>query len=877
MKSFTLLNYLIFVSIVSLAGVRYSKALGEEIPNQGDKQIVSNRAVDLLAQNSNTSIVKITDVKVNSTDKGIEVILSTANAKSLQPVGKNQGNSLIVDIPNAVLALTDEKDFQVENPAEGITSVSLTQVDENNIRLTVMGKSGVPKVELFDSKQALTFTVTPTVSTAQQPTEKPEAVSEESTQQTTDETQSKPSTTAEDEAIELIVTGEQDSFTVPNATTGTRTDTPLRDTPQSIQVIPRKIIDEQQAIELDDVLRNASGVVSGSQDPRGQRFTIRGFDSSSVLRDGIRLTNGGSGNIGFLDLSNVERVEVLKGPAAILYGSLEPGGVVNLVSKQPVSEPYYDVGFRVGNRGLIEPSIDFSGPLTDDKRVLYRLNALYRREDSFRDFDVPIEKFFIAPTISWKISDRTDLTVNLEYTDDKRPGDFAGIPAIGDRVADIPFDRITGEPDDNARNESLRVAYKLEHRFSDDWKVRNNFSYYDLNPYFIANAGPISPFFFNESTGDINRIYIQNSQPVENFELQTNVVGKFSTGSLKHTLLAGVDLFRQDFTGFRRFDLSPQPVFNIFNPEYGLVSRPDSFDDDLPKISESRTDSLGIYLQDQIKVGDKFHILAGIRYDTVQQESENFENNTSSSQNDDAFSPRVGLVYQPTKELSLYGSYSTSFAPNSGETRSGNFLDPERGEQFEIGARAELLNGGLVANLAVFDITKKNVSTGDPTNTARETFVVAIGEQRSRGIELDLIGKISPAWNVVANYAYTDADITKDNTSIEGNRLFGVPEHNFNLWTTYKIQKGSLKGLGLSLGFNFIDDRFGDNDNSFVLENYFLTNAAISYKRDNWEAALNFRNLFDVQYIDSSEGFSRLFETRPGAGFTVIGSLSVKF
>ncbi|MEL6461874.1 MAG: TonB-dependent receptor, partial [Cyanobacteria bacterium J06621_15] len=263
--------------------------------------------------------------------------------------------------------------------------------------------------------------------------------------------------------------------------------------------------------------------------------------------------------------------------------------------------------------------------------------------------------------------------------------------------------------------------------------------------------------------------------------------------------------------------------------------------------------------------------------DTVQQESENFENNTSSSQNDDAFSPRVGLVYQPTKELSLYGSYSTSFAPNSGETRSGNFLDPERGEQFEIGARAELLNGGLVANLAVFDITKKNVSNPDPTNTAGETFVVAIGEQRSRGIELDLIGKISPGWNVVANYAYTDADITKDNTSIEGNRLFGVPEHNFNLWTTYKIQKGSLKGLGLSLGFNFIDDRFGDNDNSFVLENYFLTNAAISYKRDNWEAALNFRNLFDVQYIDSSEGFSRLFETRPGAGFTVIGSLSVKF
>ena len=877
MKSFTLFNYLILVSIVSLAGVRYSKVLGEEIPNQGDKTIISHRAVDLLAQNSNTSIVKITGVKVNSTDKGIEVILETANAKNLQPVGKNQGNSLIADIPNAVLTLPEDGDFKVENPAEGITSVSVTQVDENNIRLTVTGKSGVPKVELFDSKQALIFTLTPTVSTAQQPTEKPEATSSESTQQTTDETQSKPSTTAEDEAIELVVTGERDSFTVPNATTGTRTDTPLRDIPQSIQVIPRKIIEEQQVIELNDALRNVSGVVSGSNDQRGQRFFIRGFDSASTLRDGFRLTPGGTGNTAFPELSNVERVEVLKGPAALLYGFLEPGGVVNLVGKKPLSEPYYDVGFRVGNRGFIEPSIDISGPLTDDKRVLYRLNALYRREDYFRDFDVPIEKLFIAPTISWKIGDRTDLTLNLEYADDKRPADFNGIPVIGDRVADIPFDRITGEPDDDARNESLRVGYKLEHRFSDEWKLRNNFSFYDLNPEFVANTGPISSRFFNETTGDINRIYVQNAQPAQSIELQTNVVGKFSTGSLKHTLLAGVDLGRQSLDTLRRIDFSSrQPVFNIFNPVYGLVSRPDSFNDPIPKTRETQTDFLGVYLQDQIKLGDKFNILAGIRYDTVRQEDENLENGTSSSRNDDAFSPRVGLVYQPSKELSLYTSYSTSFAPNSGQTRSGNILEPERSEQFEIGARAEFLNGGLVANLAVFDITKKNVSNPDPTNAAGETFVVAIGEQRSRGIELDLIGKISPGWNVVANYAYTDADITKDNTSIEGNRLFGVPEHNFNLWTTYEIQKGSLKGLGFSVGFNFIDDRFGDNENSFVLENYFLTNAAISYKRNNWEAALNFRNLFDVQYIDSSEG-SRLFENRPGAGFTVIGSLSVKF
>ncbi|WP_143288226.1 TonB-dependent siderophore receptor, partial [Calothrix rhizosoleniae] len=823
MKSFTLLNYLIFVSIFSLTGIQSSKVLGKEIPQAGDKQIVSNRAADLLAQNDNTSIAKITGIKINSTDKGIEVILETANANNLQPVGKNEGNSLIADIPNAVLTLPDGEDFKVENPTEDITAISVTQVDEKNIRLKVTGKSGAPTVELFDNSQGLIFTLIPVPLTAQPP-QQPTEETEESSQTpepeqppTSDENQSKPPA-KDDEPIELVVTGEQDSYTVPNATTGTRTDTPLRDTPQSIQVIPRKIIDEQQALELDDVVRNASGVVSNSQDPRGQRFIIRGFSSSSVLRDGIRLTDGANGNIGFADLSNVERVEVLKGPAAILYGALEPGGVINLVNKQPLSEPYYNLNFRVGNRELIEPKIDISGPLTEDKRLLYRLNTVYRREESIRNFDVPIEKFFIAPTVSWKISDRTDITFNLEYNDDKRPADFAGIPAIGDRVADIPFDRITGEPDDDARNESLRVGYKFEHRFSDDWKVRNNFSFYDLDSDFIANIGPISAAFFNETTGDINRLYLQNRQTAKNLELQTNVVGKFSTGSLKHTLLAGVDLVRRDAATFRRIDFSPQPVFNIFNPVYGLVSRPDSFDDNPPKTRELRTDSLGIYLQDQIKVGNNFHILAGIRYDTVDQEDDDLENNTSSSQNDDAFSPRIGFLYQPTKELSLYTSYSTSFAPNSGETRSGDILEPERGEQFEIGIRAELLKGGLVANLAFFDITKKNVSTGDPSNDAGETFVVAVGEQRSRGIELDLIGKILPGWNIVANYAYTDADITEDNTSIEGNRLFGVPEHNFNLWTTYEIQQGSLKGLAVSLGFNFVDERFGDNDNSFVLE-----------------------------------------------------------
>ena len=179
----------------------------------------------------------------------------------------------------------------------------------------------------------------------------------------------------------------------------------------------------------------------------------------------------------------------------------------------------------------------------------------------------------------------------------------------------------------------------------------------------------------------------------------------------------------------------------------------------------------------------------------------------------------------------------------------------------------------MIANIAFFNLTKRNVANPDPNNTM---FSVATGEQRSRGIELDIAGEILPGWNIIANYAYTDADITEDNTGIEGNRLYGVPENNFNLWTTYDIQSGALEGLGFGLGFNYVDERFGNNANDFMLDSYFLTNAAISYQRDNWQAAINIRNLFDVNYIEGSRN-SRTFGITPGAGFTLIGSFSIEF
>ncbi|MEM1256676.1 MAG: TonB-dependent siderophore receptor, partial [Cyanobacteria bacterium P01_H01_bin.21] len=659
------------------------------------------------------ALVQITDISVEETAAGLQVILTTTDGKLAAPAIAVSGNALIAEIPNAVLVLDE---FQQFEPADGIASVQVTALPNDRVQVIITGTEAAPTAEISRTVAGLTLSITPGI--AQVGTA--------------------------DEPLRIVVTGEEGSrYVEPNTTTATRTDTPLRDIPQSIQVIPREILEDQQVIRLNDALRNVSGVVSTSQSAiLGQRFAIRGFEDSSILRDGFRLTSSGA-NFGFPELTNLETVEVLKGPASILAGSIEPGGVVNLVSKQPLSEPFYALELQAGNRELISPSLDFSGSLTDDGRLLYRLNTLYRTEDSFRDYDTEIERFFIAPTISWQISDRTDLNISFEYIDDEQPADN-GLIAINDDVADIPFDRVIGELDDINQDERLRAAYQFEHRFNDLWKLRNSFSYSRIDSSVSLNSLDAR---LNETTGDGFLIPVSDSSIRETFDLQTNAVGEFNTGSVEHTVLFGVDLFRSDFRDRElRFGFFSPVPFNIFDPVYGTVPRPDEEDIPLVASVDTKIDGLGIYLQDQVTLLDNLKLLAGVRYETVDQEVINNPtdlnpNSSESSLNEDAFTPRIGLVYQPIEELSLYGSYTTSFVPNTATTVDGDLLEPERGEQFEIGARAELLEGRLTANLAFFELTKENVATTDPDNIF---FSVATGEQRSRGIELDIAGEILP-------------------------------------------------------------------------------------------------------------------------------------
>jgi iron complex outermembrane recepter protein len=786
-------------------------------------------------------VIKTIAIEVNRSDTGIEVVIETAGGATLKANTRTEGNTLIAEIPNAVLALPEEQ-FRLDKPLEGIANITATQKDATTTELRIVGETTVPTATVLPSRTGLVLGVTPAV----------------------------------EEELEIVVTGDEEGsrYRVPEASTATRTNTPIRDIPQAIQVIPKEVIEDRQVTRIEEALQNVSGVTfQGNDDSRGAGFSLRGFENAPILRDGFRLYEDYS-NQGFPETANLEQIEVLKGPASVLYGEIQPGGVINLVSKKPLENPFYQAELQVGSREFIRPRIDISGPLTTDGNLLYRLNALYRHSGTFRDYDADAERFFAAPTLTWKMGDRTDLTIALEYINDSGFADF-GTLAFGDGIADIPASRVTNNPDDTVTNTYLSVGYNFEHRFNDSWTLRNGFRYlyYDYNYSVLA-----LPFDFDETTATVTRFFADQESASRFYTLQTNVEGKFATGSIEHNILLGIDLSRSENNVLTK--LGDSDPLNIFNPIY---DQPEPDAETLPVFSDETNESnrLGVYLQDRVAFLDNLFLLVGLRYDTIDQKiitgpTADEEVGSEQDRTEDAFTPRIGIVYQPIEAVSLYASYSRSFNPNTSTTASGDFLEPEEGEGYEVGVKTEWLDGKLSATLAYFDITKQNVAVSDPAFPGLN-FFIATGEQRSRGIELDAIGEILPGWNIIASYAYIDAEVTEDtDPDLVGSKLPGIPQHSASLWTTYEIQRGDLRGLGFGIGFNYVGEREGGLPNSFQADGYFLTNAAIFYQRDNWRFALNFKNLFDVDYIEAVRN-DRVRGIYSGEPFVVLGSVSVQF
>ena len=816
-------------------------------------------------QTPQAEVVQVTGVKANPTNKGVEVILQTSKGQQLQLVNRSTGSNFITDIPNAQLRLPSGEafTFRSEKPIAGVTQITVTNFDANTIRVSAIGEVGIPTVELFDSPdEGLIFSVATAASTAQQPQTQPTPEQQPPESQT----QPEPSTQG-DEPIELVVTGEQDGYRVTDSTTATRTDTPQRDIPQSIQVIPQQVIKDQQITRIGDATRNVSGVTQqGGYGGSTDNYNIRGFTTYENLRNGFAVQDD------LVNPTNIERIEVLKGPASVLYGQFEPGGVVNYITKQPLSEPYYSAEFTAGNFSTYRPSIDISGPLNSDKTLLYRLNAAYENFGSFLDFNHQ-ETFAIAPALTYKIDDATTLTLEYEYLKVDRTF-YRGL-SPDPIVFQAPLNRFLGEPDDYFSKETNSVFLNVNHRFSKNIQFRSGFSV-TVND---SEESAFQPDIIVDGRTVLRRFGAGPSY-YQNYSLQNDLISNFNTGSIQHQVLVGLE-WHKYIRGYDylRSTVSLTPSIDLFNPVYG-ASRPAEFDEAAERDRFDRN-TIALYLQDQVTLLPNLKLLVGGRYDFIHRKNraqlldslgrDPIDDATVDRLYNEAFSPRVGIVYQPIEPISIYASYSRSFNPSDSRTVDGTQLPPERGTQYEVGVKAELIKDRLSATFAAYDITKENVATTDPT-PGNSDFSIAAGEVKSRGLEFDVSGQILPGWNVIASAFINDAFVSKDNSLPVGDSLVNAAGSGASLWTSYEIQNGNWKGFGFGGGLFYTGDREAELPNTFKIPSYVRADATIFYKRDRWRVGLNFKNLFDTRYYDS-QGYYLL----PGAPLTLLGTVSVEF
>ena len=677
------------------------------------------------------------------------------------------------------------------------------------------------------------------------------------------------------------------TYIAEESTTATRTDTPIRDVPQSIQVITRKVIEEQRTFRLQNTLENVSGInATESAASLYDSLIIRGFSATdrSYFRNGLL---DPFAQFTASDTYNIRRLEVLKGPAAVLYGQGDPGGVINIVTNKPLPNAGYSANVTLGNFNFYRSELDATGPLNADKTVLYRLNVAGQKAGSFIDY-ANRDLAAIAPSITWLMSSRTSLTVEADYLR-RWSNDPYGLPAQGTILPNfngpIPRNRSVTLGDFSTFNRtSYRFGYDLTHQFNDKWSIRNAFRHTivedDKNNLYAGG------FFLEPDERTFQRFQVLQPAVARRHanSMVTNVVGHIRFLEMDHTLLTGVEL-RQEKTDQFIFTSGSAPSLDLFAPNYLLSPLP--FDGDRVSF-QADNKTAAFYVQDQITLLPNLKIMGGLRFDYVHQSTQSTTESHASDNH--AVSPRLGLVYQPIEPISLYTSWTKGFQPSSPSSfnPNGNLFKPERSTQYEVGMKTFLFDNRVSATLAWFHLTRENLLTPNPDPAlALQGFSVQTGEQRSQGVELDVTAQITPGWNIITGYAYTDAEVTKDNDlSLVAKRLANVPYNKFTLWSTYHFQEGPLQGFGFGGGLFAYSSR-----NSTIFEGqvdmpgYIRADAALYYNRDlqkgNWlgakgvNVALNIRNLLDQRYVATSyNGSSQFFFGEPR---TVLATVGLRF
>jgi len=652
-----------------------------------------------------------------------------------------------------------------------------------------------------------------------------------------------------------------------NASTATKTDTPIMETPFSVKVVPQQVLKDQQAVRIDKALQNVSSVQAFPfNQQQTDEFLLRGFPTTSYYRDGFRFE---AGNTFYKrDTANLESIEVLKGPGSILYGRSEPGGIINLVTKQPRKDPYYAFQQQFGSYDFYRSTLDATGSVSKDNSVLYRMNAAYENGGGFKEF-MDNERVFVAPVLRWDVSDRTQINLELEYLHNNNSSD-PGVPVSGNRPVSLPRERNLGEPFGKTKADSVLAGINWSHAFNDNWKIRHRFNTIvadeDRKGIFVATEPDLN--------GNVLRGMFDSGNEQQIYYNTVDLTGKLNIAGLQHELLMGGDYYRLDNKLSPSFLILPG-TFNIYNPVHLLDIN------QVPSRSrftlDSTTSWFGLYFQDQIKLPFNLHAMGGLRYDNAIQ-NDNIAHTIG--QEEDRVSPRGGLLWRPIPELSVYGSYTENFGASNGRKDETTFLPPETAQQWELGTKTEFGDGRFTGSVAYFDLTKQNRAIPLP-NTI---FSRAIGESKTRGVELDLSGEIVPGWRMIAAYTFMPfAKITKDNDdqgnpANTNNRLFQVPRHSGSLWNTYEFVEGELNGLKLGAGVVAADQRQGNAENTYKMPGYTTVNMLASYAikagGSKITIQLNVDNLLDKTYFAGSNTANSVYVGTPR---TFMGSVRVEY
>ncbi|HCT9775162.1 TPA: ferrichrome porin FhuA [Escherichia coli] len=657
--------------------------------------------------------------------------------------------------------------------------------------------------------------------------------------------------------------------------TGTKTDTPIQKVPQSISVVTAEEMALHQPKSVKEALSYTPGVAVGT---RGASNTydyliIRGFaadgQSQNNYLNGLKM-QGNFYNDAVIDPYMLERAEIMRGPVSVLYGKSSPGGLLNMVSKRPTTEPLKEVQFKAGTDSLFQTGFDFSDALDDDGVYSYRLTGLARSANA-QQKGAEEQRYAIAPAFTWRPNDKTNFTFLSYFQNEPETGYYGWLPKEGTveplpNGKRLPTDFNEGAKNNTySRNEKM-IGYSFDHEFNDTFTVRQNLRFaqnkvsqksvygYGMcsDPLYSSNpsSSPCANVPQSQWGHTLTRQYVIDNEKLENFSVDTQLQSKFATGSVDHTLLTGVDFMRMrnDIDSWFGYAGAPSDIYNLDRSDFDFGAHPNPSGPYRVLLKQKQT---GLYVQDQAQ-WDKVLVTLGGRYDWADQSSFNRDYGNKSERDDKEFTWRGGVNYLFDNGVTPYFSYSESFEPASQTDANGDLFAPSKGKQYEVGVKYVPEDRPIVVTGALYQLTKTNNLMADPNGSL---FSVEGGEIRARGVELEAKAALSASVNLVGSYTYTDAEYTTD-TNYKGNTPAQVPKHMASLWADYTFFDGPLSGLTLGTGGRYTGSSYGDPANSFKVGSYTVVDALVRYDlarvgMAGSNVALHVNNLFDREYVAS--------------------------